>query len=298
MRRTAPNSTQKGSTYGAKSEAANSATRPGTLAPAFACRTHVLMTSILAALPLFAAAVGFVSPERAVAQAQLTATDTPPSPALVIAFVGGFVHPDDVRHSEVQIVQELQSSYGNDVKVEIFRNRERRRAHKLVLDWWNRKEQNKLLGGGQSTAPLILFGHSWGASAVVSLARELQADNIPVALTIQVDSVSKNGQDDSTIPANVSEAINFYQPDGIVHGRSQIMAADPKRTRILGNLRFKYEKEPDECRAYPWYDRLFFRGHTAIECDPRVWSEIETLIRKRLPSPLAPARNAIAAGAQ
>src|SRR5215469_1186737 len=297
MRRTAPKSTQKGSAYGANSEAANSATRPRTLPPAFACRTRVLVTGILAALPLFAAAVGFVSPERAVAQAQVIPTDKTPFPALVIAFVGGFVHPDDERHSEVQIVQELQSSYGNEAKVVIFRNRERRRAHKLVLDWWNRKEQNKLLGGAQSTAPLILFGHSWGASAVVSLARELQRDGIPVALTIQVDSVSKNGQDDSTIPANVAEAINFYQPDGIVHGRSQIMAADPKQTRILGNLRFKYEKEPAECRAYPWYDRLFFRGHTAIECDPRVWSEIETLIRKRLPSPLTPARNAIAAGA-
>src|SRR5215469_13256556 len=101
MRRTAPNSTQKDSVYGANPGAANSASRPRTLPPSFACRTRVLATGILAALPLFAAAVGFVSPEHAVAQAQLTPTDKTASPALVIAFVGGFVHPDDGRHSEV-----------------------------------------------------------------------------------------------------------------------------------------------------------------------------------------------------
>ena len=119
---------------------------------------------------------------------------------------------------------------------------------------------------------------------MVSLARELQRDDIPVALTIQVDSVTKNAEDDSLIPANVAEAANFYQTGGILHGRCRIRAADPSRTMILGNFRFTYEKEPAECRAYPWYDRLLFKGHTAIECDPRVWSRIEALIRMRLPA--------------
>lgn len=248
-----------------------------------------ILSSGKPALSQYGVAVGVATnpasvPDRAVAHAQLTSrTDPKSSSALVIAFVGGFVHPDDVRHSEVQIVRELQSTCGDNVKVEIFRNRERERAHKLILNWWGRKEQGKLTGEDQEKAPLILFGHSWGASAVVSLARELQQDGISVSLTIQVDSVRKRGQDDSVIPANVAEAINFYQPDGFVHGRAQIKAADPSRTKILGNLRFKYEKEPTECHAYPWYDRLFFRGHTAIECDPRVWFQVEALIRNRLP---------------
>ena len=131
-------------------------------------------------------------------------------------------------------------------------------------------------------AHIILFGHSWGAAAAVSLARELQRDGIPVLLTVQVDTVSKS-QDDSIIPENVNEAVNFYQTGGLLHGRSQISAASP-RTRILGNFRFHYENEPPECHAYPWYDRIFFKGHTAIECDPRVWSQVEDLIRTRLSS--------------
>jgi len=130
---------------------------------------------------------------------------------------------------------------------------------------------------------------------VVSLARALERDGIPVALTIQVDSVTKNSEDDSHIPANVTEAVNFYQTGGILHGRTKITAADPSRTMILGNFRFTYEKEPAECRAYPWYDRLVFKGHTAIECDPRVWSQIETLIQMRLPPVPQPAQTQVAA---
>ena len=76
-------------------------------------------------------------------------------------------------------------------------------------------------------ARIVIFGHSWGASETVTLARKLERDGIPVLLTIQVDSVAKVGQNDSVIPANVGQAINFYQPDGIMHGRPQIRAADP-----------------------------------------------------------------------
>ena len=115
------------------------------------------------------------------------------------------------------------------------------------------------------------------------LARELERDEVPVALTVQVDSVRKHGEDDSLIPANVAEAVNFYQPEGILHGQSRILAADRSHTTILGNYRFTYAHEPAACHAYPWYDRLLFKGHTAIECDPLVWSQVETLIASRMP---------------
>lgn len=220
--------------------------------------------------------------------------DSDASPALVIGFVGGFVHSDDLRHAEVQMAQQIQATYGNGVHVQIFENRRRAKAHELLLDWLNRGRDGKLTDEEKRSTRVILFGHSWGASAVVSLARELQRDGIPVALTIQVDSVTKNGEDDSLIPANVVEAVNFYQTGGILHGRSKIRPADPSRTMILGNFRFTYEKEPAECRAYPWYDRLLFKGHTAIECDPRVWSQVEALIRMRLPAVPQPAQTQVA----
>ena len=202
--------------------------------------------------------------------------------ALVMAFVGGFVHSNDLRHSEVQLAQHLQAAFGEGVQVRVFENRERSKAHKAIVEWRNGLETSPETGKKRPEPGIILFGHSWGASAVVYLARDLERDGIPVSRTILVDSVRQSGEDDSVIPANVAEAVNFYQSKGVIHGRSKIMAADPARTAVLGNFRFEYEKEPAECRAYPWYDRLFFKGHTSIECDPRVWSQVETLIVGRL----------------
>jgi hypothetical protein len=257
-------------------------------------RPEMIAVLLFAIIQVLVTTVLFSS-HLAVAQMQIAPpTKSDASPALVVGFVGGFVHRDDLRHAEVQIAQQIQATYGNAVHVQIFENRRTADAHKLILDWFNREGNGKLTDAEKRSSRIILFGHSWGASAVVSLARELQRDDIPVALTIQVDSVTKNVEDDSLIPANVAEAVNFYQTGGILHGRSKIRAANPSRTVILGNFRFTYESEPAECRAYPWYDRLLFKGHTAIECDPRVWSQIETLIRMRLPAVPQPAQTQVA----
>lgn len=47
---------------------------------------------------------------------------------------------------------------------------------------------------------------------------------MPVALTVQVDSIKKHGKDDSVIPANVAEAVNFYQPGGMAGSRISRLA--------------------------------------------------------------------------
>jgi len=215
-----------------------------------------------------------------VCQSQAGRTNRNTATTLVIGFVGGFVHKDDSRHSEVQLARRLRKTYCGRVAVEVFTNRQREQARVAILEWVNSVGP---LSEGNPQPTIVLFGHSWGASAVVYLARELEHDGIPVALTIQVDSVRKHGQDDSIIPANVAEAVNFYQSKGIIHGRAKIVAANPSRTAIDGNFNFTYQKEPDACRTYPWYDRLFFKGHTSIECDPRVWLQVENLIEGRLP---------------
>jgi hypothetical protein len=119
----------------------------------------------------------------------------------------------------------------------------------------------------------------------VTLANQLNRDGVPVLLTVQVDSVEKSGEDDSVIPANVAQAVNFYQGDGLIHGRPAIRAADPARTQILGNFRQDYAAKPSRCDAYPWWDRFLMKSHVEIECDPRVWKQVESLIRSKLPPP-------------
>jgi len=80
---------------------------------------------------------------------------------------------------------------------------------------------------------------------------------------------------------------NFYQTHGLIHGQPHITAADPSRTTILGDFHMNYNEEPAECREFPWHARLFTTGHIEIECNPKVWSPVKTLILRRLQNPLA-----------
>jgi len=205
------------------------------------------------------------------------------APVIVIGFVGGFVKHDDIIHSAVQVAAHLRQDYPSGVYTEVLENRLREKAYANIVRLLDTDHDGTLSAEEKRNARIILYGHSWGASEAIALARELQREGIPVLLTVQVDSVSKPGQNDRVIPANVAEAANFYQPNGILHGRRQIRAADPARTRIIGNFRFDYKAHPIPCKHYPWYDRLFLKSHTEIECDPRVWAQVESLIQSRLP---------------
>jgi len=259
------------------------------------CRSGIRTPLAVPAWVIIGTIIGaaiFFSPQNLMAQTQPVAPkDSRPPSAIVIGFPGGLVHSDDPRRPEVHIARHLRATYGDSVRVEVFQNRQREQAHKFILYWLGAGEDGKLSEGKKRGVTIILVGHSWGGSTVVSLARVLERDGIPVSLTVQVDSITKHGENDSLIPANVAEAANFYQTGGVLHGIPEIRAADPSRTRILGNFRLQYDKTPADCRNFPWYDLIFFKKHIAIECDPCVESQIERLIRKHLPAAPASAQN-------
>jgi hypothetical protein len=210
------------------------------------------------------------------------ATGASASSAIVIGFLGGFVHRNDARHAEVQLAEKLRQEYGGQAKVGIFENHRREEAHAAVVKWLDRDGDAVLSQSEKHQARIVLYGHSWGGSAVLALARELEKDQIPVLLTIQVDSIAKPGINDRVVPPNVVRAVNFYQTGGALHGEKKIVAADPSRTEILGDFRLDYKTEPAPCSSYPWFARHFLKGHTAIECDPNVWSRIESMIQQSL----------------
>jgi hypothetical protein len=214
--------------------------------------------------------------------AHLVAADSgAAAPAIVIGFVGGMVKHDDMVHSVVQVAAELRQHYPG-VHVEVFENRRREEALAEIFRLLNHNGNGKLSADEKKNARIILYGHSWGASAAITLARELDRDGIPVLLTVQVDSVPRAGENDRVIPANVAEAVNFYELNGFLHGEPQIRPADPKRTHILGDFQFDYKGNPIDCKHYPWYDRLLMRPHIEIECDPKVWTQVESLIESKL----------------
>jgi hypothetical protein len=99
-----------------------------------------------------------------------------------------------------------------------------------------------------------------------------------VVLIIQIDTIAKPGHKSTTISANVASAIIFYQTGGPLHGRPEIVVADPAQTKIIGNFRMTYKDRPINCDNYRWYARFFNNPHHEIENDLRVWDKAASLI--------------------
>ncbi len=227
---------------------------------------------LLAATPFIAAADGGV--------VERSSSSSSPS-YIVVGFVGGFARHDNPHQGPVLFAQRAQRDLPMGSYVHVFENRHRKSAYKTIVDLLDRNRDGSLNSLEKAQARIILFGHSWGGSAVVLLARELDRAGIPVLLTVQVDSVAKPWQHDGTIPDNVVAAANFYQTHGFVHGRAQITAADKAKTQILGNYRFDYQQAPVKCEAHSWFDRIT-PTHAQSACDPSLWSQVEDLLRQRI----------------
>jgi hypothetical protein len=201
---------------------------------------------------------------------------------IVIGFMGGKVSATNLVHREAQLIGTLQQGYPHSIHAAIFANRDGRTALKTVLQLLDEDQDGELSDAEKSAARIVIFGHSWGASETVTLAGRLNKLQIPVLLTIQVDSVQKQSQNDGRIPPNVQEAVNFYQSEGLLRGRNLIVAEDPNKTKILGNHESSYRENSVSCAGFPWYARAFMKRHIQIENDPAVWSKIEELILARI----------------
>jgi pimeloyl-ACP methyl ester carboxylesterase len=229
----------------------------------------------LLAAPFLTAADGAVASHPAIAASYI-----------VVGFAGGFVRHDNLHHGPVQLAHRMQSQLPAGTTIQVFENRHRKAAYQSIVRSLDSNHDGVLSAAEKAQARIILFGHSWGASAVVMLSRELDRAGIPVLLTVQVDSVTKPWQRDGVIPDNVAEAANFYQPHGLLHGRSEIRAADDSKTEILGNFRFDYQKTPVRCDGTSWFDRTFTPSHMQSQCDPALWTRVEELVRQQLESPV------------
>lgn len=205
------------------------------------------------------------------------------TPVIVVGFVGGFVGHDNMVHSPVQIAAHLRDGHRSGVYVKVFENHRREDAHREILSLLDVNHDGKIPAEEKQKARIIIYGISWGGSETVALAKELDGEHIPVLLTVQVDSVAKVRQNDDVIPPNVGEAANFFQTDGLLHGQTKIRAADEKRTRILGNFHMNYKSKEVACTKYPWWDKIFVKYHTEIECDSALWNQVESLIQSKLP---------------
>jgi len=203
------------------------------------------------------------------------------APLIVVGFMGGRIHAGNLVHGEARLAKDLDQRYAGAVHAITFANRDARQALRTVLELLDTSKDGRLSDEEKSTARIVIFGHSWGASETVHFAKELNRRGIPVLLTVQVDSVEKSGEDDRNIPPNVRAAVNFFEAEGMLHGRRSIQAVDPTQTTILGSYEYSYKNNPISCAGYSWYARAFMRPHIEIENDNAVWDRIEGLIVAR-----------------
>jgi hypothetical protein len=196
---------------------------------------------------------------------------------IVIGFVGGFVSTNDTKHPEVQFAAYLRDRYPL-IHAEVFGNHHGRKALQELVRLLDTDGDGKISPLEREQSTIIIYGHSWGATETVAFADELGRMEIPVALTIQIDTIGKPGHRPLPISPNVTKAINFYQTRGPLHGAPEIVAFDPARTTVLGNIRMTYEDRPINCDNYSWYSRKLNKPHHEIENDFRVWDQIASLI--------------------
>ena len=203
-----------------------------------------------------------------------------PSDTLIIGVVGGWERWDAEHRIVRRICLRLRERKLPGVYVETVENHKMNLAAELVNRAFDRNRDGSLDAEERQNARLILYGQSLGGSAVVRFARELNAQQVPIQLTMQIDSVGKG---DKVIPPNVKTAVNLFQRDTWpVVGEKNIVAEDPSRTRILDNLQFRYWGKDVDLSEETWVRRIFTRGHTKMEFDPEVWQKTESYILEAL----------------
>ncbi|MBA3975905.1 MAG: hypothetical protein C0504_16995 [Candidatus Solibacter sp.] len=236
-------------------------------------------TAALAALALLAAPC---AAEKRIRRAGIVApAPLPEGSVLVAGFLGAWERWDNPKRSVRKLALRLREGAGPDVFVETAGNHSRATIRKFIHEALDRNRDGKLDEAEARSVGIILYGQSFGGAAAVRLARELKKWNVPVCLTVQVDSI---GRGDHLIPSNVKRAVNFYQRDpGPVRGQPRIRAEDASKTEILANIRHFYVLRDVDMSGYPRAARgIMTLSHWKMDNDPMVWAEVEGFIRAEI----------------
>jgi pimeloyl-ACP methyl ester carboxylesterase len=155
----------------------------------------------------------------------------------VVGYVGGLDTPNNPYSGIIQIRNRLRGLKYEGLCVDTF-------SAYTWLDGYSWLMKQLAASGEIASAAkegagpkIIIYGHSLGGWATLATSRKLAIKNIPVELTVQVDSV---GLTDAVVPANVKQAANYFRHAYVPpYGRTKISAQDPGATQILGNFRIE-----------------------------------------------------------
>ena len=205
-----------------------------------------------------------------------TPTPLPQGQILILGFMGGREPWNNDARNVRKLALKLRSMNDPEIFVETVENKKRSLAIELITKAFDRNRDGRLDEQERSSIRLIVYGQSFGGAAVVKLARQLKKMDVPVLLTVQVDSI---GRGDRMIPSNVARAANLFQRNGwFIRGEPEIRAEDPARTTIIGNFNYDYSHKQIDVSSVPFMKKAFRVAHTRMEYDPDVWTKVEELI--------------------
>jgi hypothetical protein len=184
--------------------------------------------------PCFAQAqAAFVSPAAATdaGAAVVPATNCR---ILYLGFVGALEPAGNKNSGVVQIRKTLQGKEYSDVCANSFSPYTWTDGRDWLLKHFPTHSGPLSPAELEQSPKVILVGHSMGGWAMMSVARELRSRDIPVELTIQMDSV---GITDYTIPRNVKCAAIFHANDVLMFMTTKhVRLEDPQHTKMLEDV--------------------------------------------------------------
>lgn len=203
----------------------------------------------------------FHSPRKAVVENDSRGGNSRNCRILYLGFVGALEPPNNKHSGVVQIREMLQGKEYPDVCANSFSPYVWTEGRDWLMKHFPTHAGVLTPLELQDAPKVILVGHSMGGWAMMNVARELRSRDIPVELTVQVDSV---GITDYTIPRNVKSAAIFHANDMLMFLTTKhLRREDPNRTTILENV------------------TVAGAGHESITRDPRirglVMGEVESL---------------------
>jgi pimeloyl-ACP methyl ester carboxylesterase len=231
--------------------------------------------SALSILMLLASPAGA---ERRIRDSEFTTPQpAPPGSLIVVGFLGAWEVWDNPKRSVRKVALKLRGMRLPGVYVETAGNHSRSDVRRFLKRALDQNSDGSIDAQEAGRVGVVLYGQSFGGAAAVKLARELKKWNVPVRLTVQVDSI---GRDDEVIPSNVKRALNLYQRDpGSIWGQNEIRPENPAQTQILGNQRFVYLFRFDiDMSDYPKAAQKAPVAHWKMDNDPVVWGIVEGAI--------------------
>jgi hypothetical protein len=227
-----------------------------TFTGSFSCRTlqrtallAVLMSS-LPGTPAAKAQQSFTNSGSSVSATIAPLQKSTSCRIIYLGFVGALETSGNKRSGVVQIRDILQTKEYSDVCAKSFSPYSWTDGRDWLLRYFPSHDGPLTSEELQQAPKVILVGHSMGGWAMLSVARELRSRDIPVELTIQVDSV---GITDHTIPRNVKSAAVFHANDVLMFMTTKtVKCEDPNYTKLVADVRV--------ARA----------GHESITRDPRI----------------------------